>query len=380
MLAYSQSNCNSIFTGQILDESNKPVIGAAVLLLPGQTGQTSDSIGNFKFAKLCPGTYTVKVQYLGYQDEVLEVQISGRAKRVVRLREVTSELNEVVITGHHDAAHIENANNFVQLDEKQLAESAGKSLGEALKEVSGVNSIQTGPGIFKPVIHGVHSQRILILNYGIRQEGQQWGAEHAPEIDPFIASNIVVIKDASAIKYGTDALGGVIVVNPPELPTASALGGTIQTVLQSNGKASTISGMLEGGIKNHTGWGWRVQGTGRRTGDFNTPHYSLTNTGGRRQSRPGRASLAGWKASSRSALRNRSGRRCRRSGRCPRARGGADPWSPRPCARKRRNRIASTSLAESRAQSRPSWRLASGTPPAVAGLGRTKLRPGSVCQ
>ncbi len=208
-----------------------------------------------------------------------ELEISGRTKRNIHISEVASELNEVVVVGHHDASQTEYANNFVQLDEKQLAESAGKSLGEALKDVSGVNSIQTGPGIFKPVIHGVHSQRILILNYGIRQEGQQWGAEHAPEIDPFIASNIVVIKDASAIKYGTDALGGVIVVNPPELPTEPTLGGTVQTVLQSNGRGATLSGMLEGGIKKLTGWGWRVQGTAKKIGDFNTPDYSLTNTG-----------------------------------------------------------------------------------------------------
>jgi len=279
MLCYSQSGCNVLFSGQIQDESNQPVIGAAIVLLPQQAGQTSDALGDFKFENLCPGKYLVKVQYLGYQNVEFELQMTEEVNRVIHLKEIATELNEVVVTEHHDAAHTENASNFVQLNEKQLAESAGKSLGESLKEVSGVNSIQTGPGIFKPVIHGVHSQRILILNYGIRQEGQQWGAEHAPEIDPFVASNIVVIKDASAIKYGTDALGGVIVVNPPELPEKAELAGTLQTVLQTNGRSGTFSGMLEGGIRNHDGWGWRVQGTGKRTGDYNTPGYSLTNTG-----------------------------------------------------------------------------------------------------
>ncbi|MFZ6013989.1 MAG: TonB-dependent receptor, partial [Bacteroidota bacterium] len=163
--------------------------------------------------------------------------------------------------------------------ERRIAESAGKSFGESLKEIPGVNTIQTGPGIFKPVIHGVHSQRILILNHGLRQEGQQWGAEHAPEIDPFVASNIVVIKDAAAIQYGTDALGGVIVVNPPPLPEKNKIGGTFNTVLQSNGASATLSGMLEGGLGKHEGWGWRAQGTLKRTGDFSTPNYVLTNTG-----------------------------------------------------------------------------------------------------
>jgi iron complex outermembrane receptor protein len=194
------------------------------------------------------------------------------------LKELVTELHEVVFQ-HHDDTHTEHATNFVQMNERQLAESAGKSLGESLKGISGVNTIQSGPGIFKPVIHGVHSQRILILNHGLRQEGQQWGAEHAPEIDPFIASNIVVIKDASAIKYGTDALGGVIVVNPPPLPEKEGLSGAVNSVLQSNGASATLSGTIEGGIRKHDGWGWRVQGTLKKTGDFSTPDYVLTNTG-----------------------------------------------------------------------------------------------------
>ncbi len=276
--SYSQKNCNGVFTGQVHDESNQPVIGAAIILLPSQNGQTTDLQGNFKFDGLCYGTYKVRVQYLGYEDVEFEIEINGAVHRTIHLEEGATQLNEVVIH-HHDAAQTEHVQNYVQLNEKQLEESAGKSLGEALKEISGVNTIQTGPGIFKPVIHGVHSQRILMLNYGIRQEGQQWGAEHAPEIDPFIASNIVVIKDASAIKFGSDAIGGVIVVNPPALPESATLGGTFNTVLQSNGRSATASGMLEGGIKDHDGWGWRIQGTGKRTGDFHTPTYSLTNTG-----------------------------------------------------------------------------------------------------
>ena len=275
----SQNTCKGIFTGHIQDESKQPIIGATIILLPQQLGQATDLSGNFRIENICAGKYKVRVQYVGYQDLEFNLQILGSVNRLIELKEEAKELNAIVVTAHHDAAHIEYANNFTQLNEKQLAEVAGKSLGESLKEVSGVNSIQTGPGIFKPVIHGVHSQRILILNNGIRQEDQQWGAEHAPEIDPFLASNIIVIKDASAIKYGTDALGGVIVVNPPELPLTNEFGGTFNTILQSNGRSATVSGMLEGGIKNHDGWGWRLQGTGKRTGDFNTPNYSLTNTG-----------------------------------------------------------------------------------------------------
>jgi iron complex outermembrane receptor protein len=269
--------CDGVFTGQVLDESNRPVIGAALKISHQQTGTATNVEGNFRFTKLCPGTYQVHVQYLGYESIEFEVEIDGVVTKVIHLKENVRELREVVIEDERE--HTEHAHNLATLNAKQLAESAGKSLGESLKEIPGVNSIQTGPGIFKPVIHGVHSQRVLILNHGIRQEGQQWGAEHAPEIDPFIASDITVIKDASSIKYGTDALGGVIVVNPSPLPERPGIGGTFSTIAQSNGRSGTVSGMLEGGIKNHNGWGWRVQGTAKRAGDFHTPTYVLTNTG-----------------------------------------------------------------------------------------------------
>ena len=270
--------CNGTFTGLVLDEADRPVIGAAIMLSNPSRGAITDERGTFELHGLCDGPYRVKVQSLGYENVEIDITISGEISKTIHLKEEVQKLDEVVV---EDALiNTEHAHNLSVLSSKQLAESAGKSLGESLKEIPGVNSIQTGPGIFKPVIHGVHSQRVLILNHGIRQEGQQWGAEHAPEIDPFIASDVVVVKDASSIKYGTDAIGGVIVVNPAPLPeNAADFGGSVSTIAQSNGRSGTFSGMLEGGIKDHEGWGWRVQGTAKRAGDFHAPNYNLTNTG-----------------------------------------------------------------------------------------------------
>lgn len=275
---HAQTSCTNSLSGFITDATGNPLPGAAIVLRPGDVGRISDTEGRYAFNDLCVGTYQLKVQYVGYNDISLRLRVDGNVGRNFTLEEDATQLSEVVIQ-HHDAANTEHAINFTELNERQLAENAGKTLGETLRQIPGVTSLQTGPGIFKPVIHGVHSHRLLILNHGIRQEGQQWGAEHAPEIDPFIASKIVVIKDASAIKYGTDALGGVIVVNPAALPETNKIGGTLTTVLQSNGLSGTVSGMLEGGIKKHNGWGWRVQGTTRRAGDFETPDHVLTNTG-----------------------------------------------------------------------------------------------------
>lgn len=268
-IVFSQ-DCNYSFSGKV----NLP--GAVILLTP-QKGAVSDANGNFKVDGLCAGMYDLQVNYLGYKPFTKKIQIPYNEPLAITLEEESTKLNEVVVQGQTE--NIQHAQNYVTLGEKELAATAGKSLGESLKEISGVNSIQAGPGIFKPVIHGVHSTRVLILNHGIRQEGQQWGAEHAPEVDPFVASELVVIKDASAIKYGADALGGVVIVNPPPLPEKAGLGGSLNLIGQSNGRSGTVSGTLEGGIKNYEGWGWRIQGTGKRAGDYHAAKYQLTNTG-----------------------------------------------------------------------------------------------------
>jgi len=250
--------------------------GAAVSLQFTERGAVTDTTGNFSIDRLCSGEYILEISFVGYETQFVRVK-AGDKQVGVQLMPEQKNLQEIVV--EEKIVEVDRTTSYAALEGETLEKTAGKSLGESLKALPGVGTIQTGPGIFKPVIHGVHSQRILILNHGIRQEGQQWGAEHAPEIDPFIASSIVVIKDAAAIRYGTDALGGVIVVNPAPLPEKQGFGGSLHSVLQSNGRSGTISGTLEGGLGKFEGWGWRIQSTAKRGGDFHAPDYSLTNTG-----------------------------------------------------------------------------------------------------
>jgi len=269
----AQQPCVETIRGRVFDENDGPLFNAFVSIDNESTVTKAD--GTFSIVISCAKVHQLSVRFVGYKT-ITESVVANRVVDI-HLKPDQQQLEEVVIEAI--AEKTETAQNFSVVNEKMLEASAGKSFGEMLKEVPGVNAIQAGPGIFKPVIHGVHSQRVLILNHGIRHEGQQWGAEHAPEIDPFIASNIVVVKDASSIKYGTDALGGVIIVNPPDLPVTNKMGGAIQTIAQSNGRMGTVSGMLEGGLKKLKGFGWRAQGTAKRAGDFHSPTYQLTNTG-----------------------------------------------------------------------------------------------------
>jgi iron complex outermembrane receptor protein len=276
LLRVHSQPCTQQVYGTVTAETSENLAGATVELLPGFVTVTN-SQGAFRFEHVCEGTYTLRIRFVGFTTYESPVNIPTAGALSVALSVQNTLLETVEVHDHFE--QVTRSNTYLAISGKELEKTRGLSLGESLKKITGVSSIQTGPAIFKPVIHGLHSQRILILNNGIRQEGQQWGAEHAPEIDPFIASNIIVIKDASAIKYGTDALGGVVVVNPADLPIEKGIGGELNLVTQTNGRAGTISGMLEGGSGKLEGFGWRVQGTGRKSGDAHTPDYMLSNTG-----------------------------------------------------------------------------------------------------
>jgi iron complex outermembrane receptor protein len=153
------------------------------------------------------------------------------------------------------------------------------SLGDALSTISGVSSLNTGNAIVKPIINGLHSSRVLIINDNVRLHDQQWGADHAPNVDINSAANITVIKGASALKYGGDAVGGTIVIEPQKAPVKDTLMGKTILTGATNGRGGTLSTSL---IKaNSTGFHYSLQGSLTRLGDFDAPNYQLTNTGQR---------------------------------------------------------------------------------------------------
>jgi iron complex outermembrane receptor protein len=112
----------------------------------------------------------------------------------------------------------------------------------------------------------------------VRQEGQQWGNEHAPEIDPFIAARLTVIKGVDELRYGSDAIGGVILVEPRPLRQTPGYNAEFNTLYFTNNKQYVASGIFEQQLRKLP-FSYRVQGTFRKGANVRTPGYRLNNTG-----------------------------------------------------------------------------------------------------
>jgi iron complex outermembrane receptor protein len=276
----TREDCHYHIHGMVVDQARKPIAGATILIKELAKGDATKITGDYMIEDICAGAYTLVCSYIGYESDTVTVQLSESNKYLTqnfRLAEKDVELRTVTII--EQKLPVPALQPTEHLEGLELESTRGKSLGESLKSITGVTTIQTGPSISKPVIHGLHSNRILILNAGIRQEGQQWGSEHAPEIDPFVASSLSVVKGAAGVRYGPEAIGGVILVEPAPLPRNPGLGGELNLVGWSNNRQGVASGIVEGNFKKARAWSWRLQGTAKRAGNAKAPGYYLKNSG-----------------------------------------------------------------------------------------------------
>ena len=131
--------------------------------------------------------------------------------------------------------------------------------------------MNTGNTIVKPVINGLHSSRVILMTNGVRLQDQEWGIEHAPNIDVNTAESIIVIKGSNSLEFAGDAIGGVIVVKPRKSIRKDSLFGKSIVGGQSNGRGYNMHSSITKTTQN----GWFVTGKAslKKFGDFKSPDY-----------------------------------------------------------------------------------------------------------
>lgn len=266
--------CDLMIRGQVLDESTGiPMEFAEIYIQETKQGGIADSLGYFKIGKICPGRYHVQVSHIGCENENAYIELVRDTFLYIMLHHHVELLNEIAIHGSRD----ENSTQVVNsISKEEISRESNKNLAELLEKIAGVNTIKNGSGISKPVIHGLYGNRISIVNNGLIQAGQQWGNDHAPEIDAFMVDHLSVIKGAGALAYGGNGLGGIVVAENNPISSDPHLHGLLNYIYQTNGRGHTLNAQ----IHRHQAWAsWRLSGTLKSTGDGHTPDYYLTNTG-----------------------------------------------------------------------------------------------------
>jgi iron complex outermembrane receptor protein len=255
------------FSGNVFNATtNEPVEGATVYIADIKTGATTNANGYFEIQNVPEGKHLVEISHVGFNTVVEFVTVSGNTEKDYRLAEAVVENNAVIVTGVSGATQLKKAPFQVSVLRKQdLLQSASTNIIEALGKKPGVSTQSTGPAISKPVIRGLGYNRVLTINDGVRQEGQQWGDEHGIEIDESSVNKVEILKGPASIIYGSDALAGVIniITNVPvENNTIKA---NILSGYHTNNNARTLYANLAGNIK---GVNWNLYGSKNAAADY----------------------------------------------------------------------------------------------------------------
>ncbi len=268
-------DCDHTIEGKVLDmETNQPLAYATIVIEETGQSEVSDVNGLFSLNGVCDEEIHLEVKFLGYKTAVHHHDFHHEDP-VIYLASNDILLESVVIEASKASSYRTAAIQSLEVDEIGLLST---SIGELTEKISGVNSLKTGSNISKPIIHGLHSNRVLVINDGLRHAFQVWGEGHAPEIDPSHVDQVEVVKGAATVKYGPEALGGVVLYNNKKPKLDRRLQGSFGSSYQTNGRAVSSQFTLSRGTHR---FAWEAGGFGIAQADLQAPDYNLSNTGKR---------------------------------------------------------------------------------------------------
>jgi iron complex outermembrane receptor protein len=277
-LTTASQNCSLTLSGKVIDLHDGSLLSGATLVVAETETIVQTSLdGVYSISNLCPNTsYSIKVLHSSCTPKTFSLKISGDSVRDFKLEHHLEELNEIILEGKA----YENKTTTVlekNLNQETLEQYSAGTLGDALNSLSGVSSLNKGNGIVKPIINGLHSSRIIMINNGVRMQDQEWGKEHAPNIDVNSVGRLTLVKSASALQYGGDAMGGIIIAEGPKVAIKDSLYGKTMLFGASNGRGGGITSQLTKSFEN--GIYGTAQGTFKRFGDVEAADYVMSNTG-----------------------------------------------------------------------------------------------------
>lgn len=235
LLAAGNIYSQHLIQGTVTDsDTGAPVIGATVLLQKPERGTITGINGEFIIENLSEGTYNLVISSLGYGTQTLRVKIPLADHLSVELSPSAIEIEEVIVSTPFHQLQSENVMKVERVTMEDLERTGGNSITDGITQIAGVETLSTGSAIGKPVIRGLSSNRVLVYAQGVRLENQQFGAEHGLGLSSSGVESVEVIKGPASLLYGSDALGGVLYINPERYAPADSTIVDVETNYYTN--------------------------------------------------------------------------------------------------------------------------------------------------
>jgi len=231
-------------TGKITDKNTQEtLIGANIYIPEVSKGTASDINGKFTIENIPNGTFTINVSFLGYKNYIKKITFNNSdIKLDIELEQNAFVSEEIVISGGRVSSQHHNAIKIEAIPTKEISNSGNINLMKSISKIPGVDVISKGTGVATPVIRGLSTSNILVLNNGIRIEDYQFSENHPYLVDEFGVDDIEIIKGPASLLYGSDAIGGVInfVKEKPAKQNTTTADVNLRYFSNSNGLISNI--------------------------------------------------------------------------------------------------------------------------------------------
>lgn len=278
-------NQTGAIRGTVTDGEGHPLPAVNVSLPQLTKGAVTDVKGNYKVGNVPFGRYNLVFSLVGYERKVSEVVISSSKPVIVdiQLKQTVLESESITVTGSPYASDpLEVAADVSSISGVEKLQHESASLGASLENMAGVTNISTGSQVGKPVIRGLSGNRIRVMSNGTPMDYQQFGVRHLPNVDPVLADRIEVVRGASSVLYGSDALGGAVNVIPRRAPHPSEQRASVRGQIISSYATNNLERMaawrLEG---THGQLGWTGTLVRRIAGDLRTPDIATYSESGK---------------------------------------------------------------------------------------------------
>jgi iron complex outermembrane receptor protein len=257
--SFSQQKIRTQLTGKVTDaKTGEPLQGASVVIADSRIGTITNSQGVFTINNIASGHTILEVSYAGYETIVDHVDITRSNQLNFQLKRSVREYEGVTVTGVAGATSIRKAPiPITRINKNELLITPSTNIIDALSRQPGVSQLATGPAISKPVIRGLGYNRLVTINDGVRQEGQQWGDEHGIEIDENSVSRVEILKGPASLIYGSDAIAGVVNIITTSPVQNNTVTGNLLTSYQTNNAQRSIFANIAG---NQNGFNWNAWG------------------------------------------------------------------------------------------------------------------------
>lgn len=267
--------------GKVTDaDSNAALVYVNIYLPELEKGTVTNENGTFELYNIPNGNYKIIVSFVGYETYSQTLSFPTTENLSITLTHSAIEMEEIIISTPFHKLQSENVMKVERKDVKELRVQGAVNLIDGISNIAGVNNVSTGISIGKPVIRGLSSNRVLVYTQGVRLENQQYGDEHGLGINDAGIESVEVIKGPASLLYGSDALGGVLYLNPERFADENTSEGNLQTRFFTNTQGyNSSAGFKASGSE----FKFLFRGSLSEHSDYETPDYRVTNTRFREQ-------------------------------------------------------------------------------------------------